>query len=312
MMKQKTIGLDLGGTFLKAGIIDRSGRISYRSKYTVDASSAERVFETIGQAVRECSIADADVAAIGMGIPGIFDQADQKIMNSPNLHCLDGRHLIELMQSVCPLPFLFDNDANCAAFGEFKAGAGSHDGPGGTLSPRSFILLTIGTGVGGGVILDGKLWHGARGYAGEPGHIVIDRKGKPCHCGGIGCLETLVSASAVVEAYKARGGKDVTCEEVAHVASHGDPLAIGAFEDVGRNLGIGLSVIINLLNPEMIALGGGVMGAGDFLLRPARAEASKRAFRESYLSTRIVIAALGNDAGMIGAGLMACEKLLGT
>jgi len=301
-----TIGLDLGGTFLKAGVIGPHGDVLQRARHPVDSASVGKVFDIIGRAVRGCSEAYPEAAAVGLGIPGIFNQAEQKIMNSPNLHCLDAQDLPALMGPVCPLPFLFDNDANCAAYGEFRAGAGHVDAEG---PPRSFVLLTIGTGVGGGIIIDGRLWHGARGYAGEPGHMVIDRNGKPCPCGGQGCLETLVSATALVEAYRVRGGAAETSKEVFHKAVDGDHEARAAFDEIGRNLGIGLSVIINLLNPEVIAVGGGVMGAGELLLGPARSEAQRRAFRESFLATRILPATLGNDAGQIGAGLMARELL---
>ena len=304
-----TIGLDLGGTFLKAGILDASARILHRTRYPVDASAAEKVFETVGTAFKECTAADPQAGAVGMGIPGILDHMQQQILNSPNLHCLDGQDLSGLMQRVCSMPFIFDNDANCAALGEYLVGAGRGLASAASRRPVCFVLLTVGTGVGGGIVIDGKLWHGSRGFAGEPGHIVIEREGKPCKCGGHGCLETLVSAGAVVSQYAARGGGAESAAEVARLAAGGDARAIEAIHDVGRNLGIGLAAIINLLNPDMIAVGGGVMGAGELLLGPAREEAMRRAFKESFLAAQIVPATLGNDAGIVGAGMMARERL---
>ncbi|MEW6363046.1 MAG: ROK family protein [Acidobacteriota bacterium] len=304
-----TIGLDLGGTFLKAGVLDAKGLLLRRARYPVDSSTAEKVFETIGTAFRECAAADPLTGAVGVGIPGILDHLQQMILNSPNLHCLDGRALSTLMQQVCSMPFVFDNDANCAALGEYLVGAGRGLAP---ASPRHricFVLLTVGTGVGGGIVIDGQLWHGSRGFAGEPGHIVIERDGEPCKCGGFGCLETRVSAGAVVSQYAARGGSAESAAEVGRLASGGDARAIGALEDVGRSLGIGLAAIINLLNPDMIAIGGGVMGAGELLLAPARDEAMRRAFKDSFLAARIVPATLGNDAGIVGAGMMARARL---
>lgn len=298
MTTTHTIGLDLGGSFLKAGVVSESGTILERFRYAVDPSSAERVFRTVGEAVGACTDVDRSVVAVGLGMPGIMDHGAHVIMSSPNLHCLDGRALDGLMKDVCALPYVLDNDANCGAYGEFVAGAGR-----GTTG--SFVLLTVGTGVGGGIILDGELWHGARGFAGEPGHVVIERDGRPCNCGGRGCLETRVSAGAVVAAYESRGGRAESAEEVARRAHGGEGAAIEALAEVGRDLGLGMAAIINLLNPEVIAVGGGVMGAGELLLGPARIEAEARAFRASFLSTRIVAATLQNDAGLVGAGLMA-------
>lgn len=303
---KKTIGLDLGGTFLKAGVISQSGEVAHKARYSIDPSGVDRVFDTIGLAVRECAAASGDMAAVGLGIPGILDRTTWRMMSSPNLHCLDGQDMNQRLSGVCPYPFAIDNDANCAAWGEYSAGAGSEACG---ARPLSFVLLTIGTGVGGGIVLDGRLWHGARGYAGEPGHIVIERDGLPCNCGGRGCLETRVSAGAILRAYGERGGHAGSAEDVAGAASRGDRLALESLAEVGRDLGIGIAAIINLLNPELVAVGGGVMGAGELLLGPARTEASARAFSDSFGSARIVAAALGNDAGMIGAGLMARERL---
>lgn len=303
MTSAPTIGLDLGGSFLKAGVVSENGGVLHRLRYAVNRSSAEAVFDAIGQALRACAAAWPECAAVGMGIPGILDQIQHRIMNSPNLHCLDRRDVWELIASVCPLPAVIDNDANCAAWGEYIAGAGKD------FAPRSLVFLTVGTGIGGGIILDGRLWRGSRGYAGEPGHIVIERDGRGCNCGGRGCLETRVSAAAVVEAFAARGGVARDAEEVAQRARSGESAASGALEEVGRDLGIGIAAIINLLNPEIVAIGGGVMGAGDLLLGPAREEAGRRAFRDSFLSTRIVPASLQNDAGLVGAALLAREKI---
>lgn len=298
------IGVDVGGTYLKAGIVGEDGEVRHRLRVPIDGSEAERVFDAVGSAVRECEAAGHCAMPVGVGLPGILDQSAGVIRNSPNLHCLDGRNLNDLMRRATSRPFTLDNDANCAAFGEYMAGAGKADG---RRRPDSFVLLTIGTGVGGGIVLGGHLWRGHRGYAGEPGHIVIDRAGLPCKCGGRGCLETLVSAGAIVDAYAARGREAESSEIVACRAAAGEAPAREALAEVGRNLGIGIAAILNLLNPETVAVGGGVMGAGELLLGPAREEASRRAFHDTFASAQIVPARLGNEAGLIGAGLMALQ-----
>jgi glucokinase len=190
-----------------------------------------------------------------------------------------------------------------AAYGEYRCGAGKNT--------HSLVLLTIGTGVGGGIILNDNIWEGACGFAGELGHATVNPKGEPCKCGSHGCLETEVSAEKIVKNYQAysHSQEAVTSEDVARKAKKNDQAALQAFAEAGRHLGIGLSIAINLLNPEKILLGGGVMKAAEFLLPPAIDEASKRSFKGSFQCCRIERASLGNKAGFIGAALWAKKRM---
>ncbi|MGD9347148.1 MAG: ROK family protein, partial [Candidatus Aminicenantes bacterium] len=177
---------------------------------------------------------------------------------------------------------------------------------------QSLVLLTIGTGIGSGIILDGKLWRGACGFAGELGHVTVNPEGDRCRCGSRGCLETEVSSQKIVSSYKGLlGSKEkLSAEEVAHRAKGGDEAAFETYSRVGYYLGIGLSIIINLLNPEKIVLGGGVMESGESLLPVAFEEAMRRSFAASYDCCRIELAKLGNKAGFIGAALWARDHII--
>jgi glucokinase len=189
-----------------------------------------------------------------------------------------------------------------AAFGEYRCGAGQNT--------HSLVLLTIGTGVGSGIILNGKIWEGACGFAGELGHAVVNPNGEPCKCGSQGCLETEVSAPKIVKNYQAYSlnRENITAEEVSLKAKNGDRVAQKAFAEAGRYLGIGLGIAINLLNPEKILLGGGVMKGGEFLLKSAIDEAAKRSFQGSFRCCSIERATLGNKAGFIGAALWSRQQ----
>lgn len=297
-------GFDLGGTHLKYGLIDEGGAVVFEST----ANSPERIkdllklLEKLWKSLKE----KKPVSAAGFGIPGIFHLQEQKILQSPNYPSLDNFDLIPALSRFLNVPFSVNNDANMAAYGEFKQGAGRH--------AQSMVLLTIGTGVGSGLILDQTLWQGACGFAGELGHLTVNPNGESCNCGSQGCLETEVSGPKIVKNYKAlTKRKNVfSAKEVAQRAKQGDRAAVEAFAQAGRFLGIGLSIVINLLNPEIILLGGGVTGAGEFFLPKALDEARRRSYKPSFESCRIIKTALGNRAGFIGAALWAKEHMPGS
>jgi glucokinase len=189
-----------------------------------------------------------------------------------------------------------------AAYGEFQAGAGQ--------GVESLVLLTIGTGLGSGIILQRNLWQGAGGFAGELGHVTVNPEGDTCRCGSRGCLETEVSSLKIIKNYQDLSGerKTMTSEDVFYLAQDGKETASRAFEIAGRFLGIGVSILINMLNPEKILLGGGVMKSGNFLLQPALKEARFRSYKASFDSCRIEKAILGNRAGFIGNALWARDQ----
>ena len=296
-------GFDLGGTHLKYGLVEEKGRILFREKISSPPEIEEllHLIKNIWQ--DNLKKQEGEIKAVGFGFPGIFDLKEKKTYQSPNYPSLDNFDLIPALARFIDIPFWVDNDANMAAFGEFKAGAGR--------GVQSMVLLTIGTGVGSGIILDGKLWQGKCGYAGELGHIIVNPRGEKCNCGGQGCLETEVSAPKIVKNYLALKKEEmiISAEEIFRRAKEGDKEARQAFAQVGYYLGIGLATTINFLNPEKIILGGGVISAEEYLLPPALEEVKRRAYKASLECCSIEKASLRNDAGLIGAALWACEQM---
>jgi glucokinase len=295
-------GFDIGGTRLKYGLIDSAGRLVFKGR----TRSPEAMADILGVLEETWTLlkrkSPGPVRSCGFGIAGFYSRKEQKILQSPNYPSLNGYPLVPAFRKFIDVPFRIGNDANMAAFGEFKHGAGR--------GAQSLVLLTIGTGIGSGIILDGKLWEGEGGYAGELGHITVNPEGAPCPCGGRGCLETEASAPSIVKNYQALAGQtDVAdARDVYFLAKAGDTAAIESFRKCAYYLGIGLGIVINLLNPEKILIGGGVVSAGKFLLGPAVEEARRRSHRISFAGCRIEKASLGNDAGLAGAAAWARLK----
>jgi glucokinase len=302
MAAQKEVlyaGFDLGGTQLKYGLIDARGRLIVRGKTESPGSMAE-LLDTIRAVWRSLrDEAPGQIRTCGFGFAGFFSLKDRKILNSPNYPSLNNVDLVPALRKIIDVPFRIDNDANMAAYGEYVYGAGR--------GTQSLVLLTIGTGIGSGIILEGKLWHGLCGFAGELGHITVNPRGSLCNCGNRGCLETEASASRIVKTYKRLSGnrRSVSSRDVYLLARSGDRDALEAFSRSAYYLGIGLGIVINFLNPEKILVGGGVVGAGAYLLGPAIKEARRRSHRVSFACCRIEKASLGNRAGLIGAAAWA-------
>ena len=292
-------GFDLGGTQLKYGLMDETGRLVLKSQAPTP-STIDGLMDLIASLWKDLKAQTPDtIRAAGFGFPGIYNLHDRKILQSPNYAELDDFDLYPEIGRVLDVPFLVDNDANMAAYGEWAHGAGR--------GVSSLVLLTIGTGIGGGIILDGKLWQGSCGYAGEIGHIVVNPEGERCNCGIRGCLEAEAAAPAIVRKYKAILGRTLvsTAEDIYKRAEAGEPAAIEAYAKAGYYLGIGLGMLINLLNPGKILLGGGVMTTGELLLRPTVEEARRRSYKASFACCPIERASLGNDAGTIGSAAWA-------
>lgn len=297
-------GFDLGGTQLKYGLINSRRKIVLE-KTTSSPLKIKDLLPLLKELWEDLKSKDKKgIDVVGFGFPGIFSLKEQKILQSPNYPELDNFDLIPALSQFIEVPFFVNNDANMAAFGEFKCGAGQ--------GVQSLIFLTIGTGVGGGIILGGKLWQGTCGFAGELGHVTVHPSGDQCNCGSRGCLETEVSAPKIIKNYNAlrKVNKEISAEEVFHKAKKGDNAARQAFMMAGYYLGIGLSIVINSFNPEKILLGGAVTEAGDFLLSPALEELQKRSYKASYKCCSIEKASLGNKAGFIGAAMWAKEQAL--
>lgn len=301
---QRYAGFDLGGAQLKYGVVDETGKVLSHAEAETppDIAGLKKLIKDSWQELRD---RHGPLISVGFGLPGLFSQTRQMIVRSPHCEILEGFDFEAMVARLLDVPFIIDNEANLAAYGEYAAGAGR--------TARSLVLITVGSGIGTGIIFEGKIWRGACGFAGELGHVTIRPAGFRCRCGRRGCLETEVSASRIVKEYLKRGRsrKELTAADVCRKAESGDPAAVEAFTRAGRALGIGIAAVINLLNPEKILLGGGIMGAGEFLLGPARDEAARHGYRATYACCRIEKASLGNFAGFIGAALYARISLGG-
>ncbi|MBU1474979.1 MAG: ROK family protein [Acidobacteria bacterium] len=295
-------GFDVGGTRVKYGLCASGGAVAFEGETAVPEypddlfALLKKLFRTLK---REAGSA---VDSVGLGLPGLFDVEDRIIRRSPHCPCLDGLPLLPRLERIFEGPVFFHNEADLAAYGEYAAGAGQ--------GADSLVLITVGTGIGSGIVLNGKLWEGIRGYAGELGHVRVNPGGEHCACGRVGCLETEVSAPAVLRHYKARAacGDDIRPEDILRRAVKGDVNAVFAFSRAGRALGEGIALLINVLNPECILVGGGMMRAGGLLLDPALEQARALSFKAAFDVCRIQKAGLGNSAGWIGAALWAADK----
>lgn len=313
-MGRVVIGVDLGGTNLRTAILGPDGNILERHKEATHAADGwekvvVRLIENIKQQRKSATQLGFDVAAVGVGAPGVI-QADKGIVvKSPNFPDWNNLPLKDQLEKTLGTPVFLENDANAAALGEQWRGAGR--------GIRSMILLTLGTGVGGGIILDNKIWHGADGMAGEIGHMTLVPDGRPCTCGNTGCLEMYSSSRGIVQSFrealgKTSGGvpdqsKQISSEQVYEAAGAGNEIAIRVMKDMGRMLGIGIASLINIFNPERIVIGGGVKDAWPLFIGSTREEIMKRAFAVPAKRTEIVPSQLGDDAGMVGAAAVAFE-----
>lgn len=266
--------------------------------------------EVAAEALESSKVAPKQIIGVGLGTPGVVD-AEKGIMLSEavNIPNWKGRNLKKELEQVLGLPTLIDNDANAAGFGEYVFGAGK--------GSKNLVFVTLGTGVGGAVILNGEIVRGASFVAGELGHISIDPNGPKCGCGNYGCVELFASGPAIAQKareYVLRGvetkiskivpPEEITAEHVAKAAQEGDLLAQSILAEAGKILGVALSGIVNLLNPDCIVIGGGVAQAGDWILEPVRWEIKRRALPDATKVLRVVPAALGTNAGILGTAAL--------
>ena len=295
-------GFDIGGTQIKYGLVDHDGRLVQKGKVRSPESMSGilAVLEETWTGLKKK--APGPIRSCGFGIAGFYSTRERKILQSPNYPSLNGYPILPALRKIIDVPVRLGNDANMAAYGEFRHGAGR--------GVRSLVLLTVGTGIGGGVILDGKLWEGHGGYAGEFGHITVNPEGERCGCGRIGCLETEASAPRLVRNYLALSGRTGVTDsrEVYLRAKDGDPAALESFRKLAYWLGIGIGIVVTSLNPEMVLIGGGVVSAGRLLMGPLLDEAKTWSHPIPFAGCRIEKAALGNDAGLVGAAAWARLK----
>jgi glucokinase len=304
---QHFIGVDLSGATLRAAVVRRDGSAIERREAPFDR---DRVVEQVARVVSELRDTAPGIAAVGVAIPGLVNRQTDRVVASTKLPSSVRDDLHSELMKATGLRFELENDANAAAYGEYKIGAG--------VGCRDMFYMSIGEGIGGAIILDGKLWTGASGLAGEVGHITIDAEGIECVCGNTGCLETLASGPNIVRRAKERLDRDstsslstlavnadFTAADVAREATNGDDFSLMMIERTGKYVGTGVASVINLLNIERIVLGGGVMEAGELILNPIIQEAQRRAFQPCFEATQIVAGKLGKDASAIGAAMLA-------
>jgi glucokinase len=296
-------GFDMGGTQVKYGLLDERLELVFKDSAPTPTKIGELI-ELFGKLWKKMKEGRrASIRTVGFGIPGIFNLKAQRIIKSPNYNELNKFPLRPAIARVIDAPFCIDNDANMAAYGEYRRGAGR--------DAKDMILLTLGTGVGSGIIVDGVLLHGSCGYGAEMGHVVVNSEGERCGCGARGCLETEAAAGPIVRNYRQLTGasEPLTAEDVANRAKKGDAAARKSYDRAAYYLGIGLGSAINTFNPQKILLGGGIMASGKLILPMTRAEAKRRSYAASYACCSIEKASLGNDAGLIGAASWARDQL---
>ncbi len=308
-----TVGIDIGGTKIAAGVVDEQGRILARVRAATPGRDAEQVEEKVSEMVLALR-KDHDIEAVGIGAAGFVDEQRSRVNFAPNLGWKD-EPLRMAVESVVGLPVVVENDANAAAWGEYRFGAGKD---------RDYVVtITVGTGIGAGIILEGALYRGRWGAAAEFGHLNVDPGGRPCGCGNRGCWEQYASGNALVREARYLASErrseaetlldlgDGTPEgvqglHVTQAAREGDPVALAAFDFVSRWLGQGMADVTAILDPECFVIGGGVSEAGELLLASTvRAFTESVSGKETRQLPKVVIAKLGNAAGLVGAADLA-------
>ena len=309
------IGIDLGGTFIAAGLVDESLRIIDKESVRTNVPRPmEAIADDMAALVRELlarnGLRREDLAAVGVGVPGTANRENGHLEDANNLG-FDDEPFVSVLEERLGLPVRFGNDANAAAWGEYRAGGRRED---------SFVMMTIGTGIGGGVILNGKLWDGINGAAAEFGHMTIRYDGVPCTCGRRGCFEAYASATALIRQIRERMETDretllwklcggdagrVEARTVFDGAAAGDAACAALLDAYTTYLAEGTANIINLFQPAFLCVGGGVSRAGETLLTPLREKTAQRIYSQNAKrNTQIILAQLDNDAGIIGAALL--------
>lgn len=293
---RRVVGVDVGGTKILAGVVDADGQVRHRRERLTELDSQERLVEELGAAVED--VIDDSIEAIGFGVPSRVDQETGRVDGSVNIPLVDVP-LRELMTERFGLPVAIENDGNAAALAEHRAGAGR--------DARTMVMLTLGTGVGGGVVIDDKLLRDG----GELGHTVLVYDGIPCQgtCTGRGHLEGYVSGTAATKLAQEAFGPAVDAHRLVRLAAEGDVTAVEILDGIGRKLGAAIGSFVNVFRPQIVVIGGGFASAGDFLLEPAREIMLREALPPANERVEIVRAELGTAAGVIGAALVAYDEL---
>jgi glucokinase len=318
--KRLALGIDLGGTKILTAIVSVQGETlsrDYRATPVQEGPGGvvKAIVDSANVVLRQAGIAITDIEAAGIGAPGISNPDTGTIITSPNLPGWCNVPLRDMVADKLDIKCFLVNDANAAALGELSFGAGR--------GARNFIYVTLSTGIGGGIVVDGRVYSGATGFAGEIGHMTIDDDGPLCNCGNKGCWEALASGRALEREARrciergedttmlaCTGGEldKVTALVIQAAAEQGDKLAQRLIARTGRYVGVGLANLINIFNPELIVIGGGLSNMGNILLKPALKEASERAYKASWQAVRFARAELGADSGVLGAAIFAFRE----
>lgn len=308
-MRPYVIGIDVGGTNIKAGLVTPSGKVRSRTILPTKsfARSKKKLINTMVACVEDMMQANQlrrnDILGIGIGLPGLIDTKKGMVNLLVNIPGWKNVPLKRIIEKTLGIPVFIDNDANLIALGEWKFGAGR--------GFRNLVSITIGTGVGGGLIIDNRLYRGASFSAGEVGHIPLSEEGFRCLCGGRGCLERTIGNRYLLQrGKKIFRNQNITLEEITNLARKGNKKAIRFWMEVAIHLGNGLSGVVNLLNPQCIIIGGGIANAHQYLLKTVHQTIRKRAMSIPAKTVKIRKAKLGTDAGIIGTQVLVKDALL--
>lgn len=308
------IGVDVGGTKIAAAVVTPEGEILKEVRYPTP-TSGPRLVESIIRAILE--VGDGyEAGGVCLAVAGLILARENTVVFSPNLRAVEGIPLKREIEPKIGLPLTVENDANAAAWGEFRFGAGGE--------VDDLVFVALGTGIGGGVISHGALLRGAQGAAGELGHVTVHATGPRCACGNRGCLEAVASGTAIARRARDKASENpysplgrlavrrkILGEDVTRLAREGDEVALSVLEETGRWLGVGLAGFVNVFNPEVLAVGGGVMEAGELILESARDEVHLRARSPSRDLVKVKVASLGPDSGVLGAAALARDPASG-
>jgi glucokinase len=306
-MGQYAIGIDLGGTNLRAAAVDDSGKMLDKvSGSAQQLGGRDALVGAIVEAIEtlRSRLGERNLSGVGVGVPGFILMDQGLVVGSANLPCLDNYPIRDEIERRLGTKVILENDANAAALGEKWMGAGR--------GVDDLVMLTLGTGIGGGIIIGGRVLHGHHGMAGELGHLTVSPNGYPCGCGNTGCVEKHASATAISAMARLLNlGHDLTAEQVYNLAKGGNERAITIFQSMGAALGITLATLINIFNFPLYLLGGGPLPAWDLFAPAMFAEVERRSYTYRKVPTRIEKATLGNESGMYGAAYMPFMKATG-
>jgi glucokinase len=315
------LGVDLGGTKILTAVVNSQGKMLSRDHSITPAQKGHKaviqsILESVHRALGQADVVISELTAIGVGAPGLLNPETGILFTSPNLPGWRDVPLRDIMQERLGKKTFLINDANAAALGEFYFGAAR--------GVRNFIYITLSTGIGGGIVIDGKIYSGAIGAAGEVGHMTIDDDGPICNCGNRGCWEMLASGTALAREARHRieegvrtsileyadgDVEKVTAQVIQSAAEQGDSLAKELIARTGYYVGVGLANLINIFNPELIVIGGGLSNIGDMLFEPAFKVAGERAYKEAFQAVRFASAELGRNSGVLGAAAFALQEM---